>query len=51
MSEQRAEHLARALGIGVGKGRARRRPSAQMVEPVRMACQTRFDLAQALRTR
>src|SRR5271166_5828440 len=30
MSEQRAECLARALGIGVGEGRARYRPSSEV---------------------
>src|SRR5271166_1468868 len=51
MSEQRAECLARALGIGVGEGRARYRPSSEVVEPVRMAGEAGFDLAQALRAR
>ena len=51
ISEQRAECLARALGIGVGEGRARYRPSSEVVEPVRMAGEAGFDLAQALRAR
>src|SRR5207344_2892172 len=49
MSEQRAECLARALGIGIGEGRARYRPGAQVVQPVRMAGEAGFNLAQALR--
>jgi hypothetical protein len=51
MGKQGAKHLARPRGVGVGQRRARRRPCAKMVQPVRMARQTRFDLAQALRAR
>ena len=35
-------------GIGVGQGRARRRTRAQVIEPVAMAQEPSFDLAQAL---